>query len=156
MYLNAICIAEVPTDTWVYKLTPTPWLTRLLVLGKSRISQKLCYSSDVLRSTQNLKKSVRTMRKIFPNFVCFSESPNFISGQRQFNLRRYFQYGPQKINKITITHRPKVKKLMIVISYNLNQIENTFWNYVVPHSRTILVFWIVNMLRCVTYCEKVW
>ena len=78
---------EIPVLVLMLRSAPTPWLTLLLFLQKILLIKFHVYSSDILKSTQNLKKkssswfgsllvNVQSM-KIVQIFVCFSESLNF-------------------------------------------------------------------------------
>ena len=111
-----------------------------------------------MRSTQNLKKSSSWFWRLlsksadlskpqgrFFKILCASQRVRTLSvGRGNLISEGIFNLVRKKINKITITHQPKVKKLMIVILFNLNQIENTFWNYVTY----ILLTWSIHLNNC--------
>ena len=76
-----------------------------------------CWCSDFFTSTHNLKKIfltvltftiswfVKSMRKIFSNFVCISESPNFMRLRKDFDpiVKFHIWIGNEELEKINLT-----------------------------------------------------
>ena len=52
---------EIPVLVLMLRSAPTPWLTLLLFLQKILLIKFHVYSSDILKSTQNLKKKIFLM-----------------------------------------------------------------------------------------------
>jgi hypothetical protein len=53
----------VDFQAWGYKITPTPWLTLLLVLGKNCVNRILCQANYV-KSGNNILSKIRVSEGI--------------------------------------------------------------------------------------------